>query len=158
MTSGNRGGRGRRPGKADVPRRAILALCLPLCAATLACRAGTGAPDAAGVYAEQRCGPRGRWDRQGTEDAEFGVFNRLEITGSGMRWNGAAIDQAVLVTYVEAVKTLDPQPVTALVVHPRAACGQVRTIRRLMEERLRCTAEGGCTEYALGEWLGRHPT
>ena len=109
------------------------------------------------MFAENRCGERVPWGQQGKEDSEYNFYNRVQITTTEIRWNGTLVDKATLSNYLDQVKRLEPQPITALIPQPQTNCEKVGAIRRMMETHLRCSISKMCTEYSESEWAKHHP-
>ena len=125
--------------------------------ALAACKREPVSPLKAASYAEGMCGGRPSWAAPGSESGELMTYNHVQVTQSGTLWNGVAIDRATLNYYLEQVRALSPQPITALVPDSKAKCDDVESVRRTMETRLRCSVEKTCVEYPNQEWLKRHP-
>jgi hypothetical protein len=115
-------------------------------------------PGQQAVYTQQRCGgPSVKWGEKGAETGELMTYNRLDVGSSAMRWNGKVINMATLHRYVSEVPKLNPQPITVVVAAPRADCGIIKNVRRLLDAELKCSASHACVEYSQAEWAKWHP-
>jgi hypothetical protein len=77
--------------------------------------------------------------------------NVVKVTNSGaITWNGIDIatmedgGESKLDTYLEALKSFQPQPFTALDFDAGAPCGKVNAVRQLMIQHLRCSKDDLC--------------
>jgi hypothetical protein len=103
------------------------------------------------MYAEG-CGPLPKgWitPREGR-----GVLSLLDVIAvrdaSLIEWNGKAVSEPTLQTYLKQTSRLNPVPVTQIKFAPTANCETVRRLRALMSSKLDCSY-GKCAEGA-GKW------
>lgn len=76
------------------------------------------------------------------------VVNTVAISqgeGPVLTWNGSSVTPKQLQEYVQIVRVLKPSPTLVLVVSPSADCGEVRRLRQMIQETLKCDS-GQCVE------------
>jgi hypothetical protein len=76
------------------------------------------------------------------------VVNTVAIRkekGTVLTWNGASVTPRQLREYVQITKSMNPSPTLLLIVSPSAECGEVRRLREMIQETLRCE-NGQCVE------------
>ncbi|MES1971309.1 MAG: hypothetical protein V4472_02555 [Pseudomonadota bacterium] len=125
--------------------------------ALVACERKPVQPAKPAAYAESRCGGIPSWSKQGVENGELMSFNRIEVAPSKLLWNGVPIDRDILADYLNQIRLMNPQPVTALTIAQTAKCEDVAAVRQTMEGRLQCASEIHCVEYSMAEWRKNHP-
>jgi len=138
-------------------KRRIALIFVLVAFALAACERGPVHPPKPASYAEDKCGGQPSWSATGSESGELMTYNHLEVTPSAILWNGVAISRATLSDYLVQIRALNPRPVTALVPSSNANCNEVEAVRKVMEDRLRCSAERYCVEYSKAEFANRHP-
>lgn len=125
--------------------------------ALAACKREPPRPPEPAIYGENSCGGQPSWSISGVEGDDLAIYIHLEVSRSATLWNGTQISPATLNDYLGQVRKMFPQPVTALVPDTKASCKDVEAVRRVMEDRLQCSAGRYCVEYSKGVWAKRHP-
>ncbi len=85
------------------------------------------------------------------------IFNRLDLSPKGTRWNGTATERPALMKILAEVPKLGPEPVMVFVPAPETTCADVSAFRQLLETSLLCSAKRHCIEYSQAEWVQWHP-
>ena len=139
-------------------KRGFLILLSLLAAASCKDRHEITSTKKTAIFKADLCGgyPKG-WRPLGSESGEFVVYNELNLGVSGVRWNGASIDDSTLRNYLIRIQDFTPTPVTALVIDDTVSCLRVDRIRAIMNEFGHCNGEASCVEYSSQAWLLRHP-
>jgi len=97
------------------------------------------------------------WMRPGDSPGEYPLWhhlvrNRVEIAGdNSLRWNGDPVTRSALRVYLARTADLNPPMAVVLRADGGADCQIVRTIRRDIEELVRCQSSRLCGE-GDGEW------
>ena len=76
------------------------------------------------------------------------VVNTVSVSqGAGpvLTWNGSSVTRKQLREYFQIIEALNPSPKLVLVISPSADCGEVRKLRQMIQETLRCDS-GQCVE------------
>jgi len=104
-------------------------------------------PAAASTARSTSCGsPSAGWKTSQPNKTQ--AVNTVAIQnkkGTVLTWNGASVTAKQLREYVQITKTLRPSPTLVLIVTPSADCGEVRRLRQMIQETLRCES-GQCVE------------
>ena len=111
------------------------------------------------------CGPPPKdWitPRQGR--GVLSLLNVIAVRDARLiEWNGVAVSETTLRSYLKQVSHMNPVPVTQIKFAPTADCETVRRLRALMSSSLDCSygkcAEGGGKWRFVGDmvWSGRPP-
>jgi hypothetical protein len=110
------------------------------------------------IYAQNQCGGASpAWSPQGSELGDMVLFNRLDITPRGLKWNDQPVDRQMLRRYLREASNLKPTPITTLVVDRSATCTAVAAVRNAMDGILKCSSKWKCVEYADIQWAKKHP-
>lgn len=104
-------------------------------------------PAAASTASSATCGsPPAGWKTSQPNKTE--VVNTIAIQkekDTVLTWNGASVTPKQVREYVQITKSLQPSPTLLLIVSPSADCAEVRRLRQMIQETLRCES-GQCVE------------
>lgn len=84
------------------------------------------------------------------------MLNVISVGSNGMKsWNGIKVSEAVIASYLQQTRALNPLPVTQIKFEPGVDCGTVSRLRQLMSETLDCSygkcAEGSGRGWTIGD-------
>ncbi|WP_380878994.1 hypothetical protein [Sphingomonas sp. DBB INV C78] len=91
------------------------------------------------------------WDGRGIP-ITLPAFNTIKVERSGsLTWNGADIEslyggEPALMTFLDAVAKMHPQPFTTLDFEAGAPCASIERVRALMNKHLKCEESETCLQ------------
>ena len=108
----------------------------------------TGCIAAASAYASTCVAPLSNWGlvQRVPDQAREHPLNVIDVETEGvLRWNGTAVTEAQVQSYLRVVTKMNSSNITVLKAHPEAPCVTVARVRQLMNDVLGCDSNS-CAE------------